>query len=230
MRQIIVGFGEVGAALAEVLKITAVHDPAKGRTVQPAIYDVLHVALPYNSDFHSTVRQYQKDYAPSVTVIHSTVPVGTSSALGALHSPVRGVHPNLAEGLRTFVKFIGGAGVAATVVERIFEQAGIATYLVDKPENTEAMKLWETTQYGLFILLEKEIYRYCQEHGLDFETVYTAANRTYNDGYLALGRTDVLRPVLKQQDGPIGGHCVLPNAELLDSWIADIVSTGPCRI
>jgi hypothetical protein len=97
----------------------------------------------------------------------------------------------------------------------IFEQLGIKTRTYENARTTEALKLWSTTQYGRMIMLEKEIYEWCQENDVDFDAVYTQHNQDYNEAYLKLGRPDVVRPWLKHIPGPIGGHCVLPNAKLL---------------
>ena len=96
--------------------------------------------------------------------------------------------------------------------------------MVDKSENTESQKLWETTQYGWFIILEKEIYKWCQKNNLDFDIIYNQANKTYNEGYSKLGMKNVIRPILKQANGKIGGHCIIPNCELLGSEVAKIIS------
>jgi len=56
---------------------------------------------------------YAKRYRPSVVVVHSTVPVGTTralltaSGLPVVHSPVRGKHVKMAEELLHYVKFVG---------------------------------------------------------------------------------------------------------------------------
>ena len=76
---------------------------------------------------------------------------------------------------------------------------------------------------GWNIVFEKAVKAYCDEHGLNFDLVYTAANRSYNEGYLDLGMWHVQRPVLKDFPGKIGGHCVIPNAKLLGGDIAEFI-------
>ena len=124
-----------------------------------------------------------------------------------------GVHPNLEEGIRTFVKYFGGK--AAWVPAEEFKKLGIDVHYTATAKTTEALKLWDTTQYGILITLQKEIYAYCKRNQVDFSQVYTHANQTYNEGYTKLGKPEVVRPFLDQQDGPIGGHCVIPNANIL---------------
>ena len=45
--------------------------------------------------------------------------------------------------------------------------------------------------------------------------IITDWNKTYNSGYKELGKEGVIRPVLIPPDKSIGGHCVIPNTELL---------------
>jgi hypothetical protein len=74
----------------------------------------------------------------------------------------------------------------------------------------------------------QEIRAYCESHGLDFGTVYTDANGTYNAGYQALGKSHLTRPLLKHMGTGIGGHCVRENAALLpDTLFGDLVAQSP---
>lgn len=213
---VIIGGGEVGQALQKVIG-GAIHDPIKGiRTIGK--YDVMHVSIPYGPKFVRIVKDYQKRFRPRLTIIHSSVPVGTTRKCNAVHSPIRGVHPHLAEGIRMFVKYFGGK--KAKEAAKIFSDLGIRVVITSKPENTEAMKLWDTTQYGMMILLNRMIWDYCKRHKLDFSLVYTDANTTYNEGYLEMNRPEVVRPWLKHMPGKIGGHCIRQNAHLLNKQIA----------
>ncbi len=215
MNQLIIGYGQVGRAIASILNIKEYIDNAQPGELKHKYYDVLHICIPYNKTFMSEVVRYTYNFAPKLVIIHSTVPIGTTSKLGAVHSPIRGVHPNLVKGIKTFPKYFGGVG--ARKAAAIFSKKGIKVKVTDRAENTEAMKLWDTTQYGAMIMLNKEIYEFCDMNGLDFDFVYTEANISYNEGYSKLGRKEVVRPVLKYIPGEIGGHCVLENANLLDS-------------
>lgn len=212
---LIIGVGEVGGALAEVLSkahhvsIRDLHQD----TSNGAHYDFLHVCFPYTDDFCREVAQYQVQYEPSVTVIHSTVPVGTSTSLGAVHSPVIGLHPNLGPGLLTFTKFVGGK--QASTVARHLSRAGIRCYLTDKAETTELLKLLCTTRYGLDIEWTKHVKELCDKHGVPFEA-YTLWTQMYNTGYQELGYPEYARSNLVPVMGRIGGHCVLPNLALID--------------
>jgi UDP-N-acetyl-D-mannosaminuronate dehydrogenase len=215
--QLICGYGEVGQALHKVLGntnrdvywMTRSKDNLKeGRDMR---FDVVHICFPYSEDFEKEVAMW-KDNADLV-IVHSSVPVGTCDSLGAVHSPITGVHPHLEVGIKTFVKYFGGA--RAIAASRIFQDLGIRTKTYQKAAITEAMKLWSTTQYGRMIMLEKEIYEWCQKNNLPFSEVYERSNHDYNEGYTKLGMSNVVRPILKHVPGEIGGHCVVNNSKLL---------------
>lgn len=211
MVHLIVGYGEVGKALHEVLDEALYVDPILGCTWDGSFVDVVHISIPYSDKFNEIVEDY-KTFG-NLVIVHSSVPVETCDSLGVVHSPIRGVHPYLAEGIRTFVKYFGGE--RATEAALIFAKLGLNVKIFDKARTTEALKLWDTTQYGRLIMMEKEIHQWCLDHNIDFDSIYTEANRDYNEGYTKLGMQHVVRPYLKHMEGPIGGHCVMPNTKLL---------------
>lgn len=216
MTQLVIGLGEVGSAVRAVLECDGLdlEGPKKAQ------YDALHICFPYSECFIKWVRTYRRFFGAKLVVVHSTVPLGTCRQLKAVSSPVRGVHPHLEEGVRTFVKFFGGP--QALEAAKLFKAKGVKTMCFSSERDTEAMKLWDTTIYGWNILIEKAIKAYCERHGLDFNAVYKLANLTYNEGYAALGRREYAKYVLKDFPGPIGGHCVRENWELLDDPIAEL--------
>lgn len=212
---LVIGLGQIGTAIASILKCDGID---KDQIADKKSYTFLHICIPYSDIFIETVEGYQEKYSPQYTVIHSTVPIGTCRKLNAVHSPVRGVHPNLEDGIRTFVKYFGGFDSYICALQ--FGERGVKTKVIEHSDETETMKLFDTFQYGMLLLMQKEIHKYCQNKKLNFDLVYTEANKTYNEGYIKLGRPDVVRPYLKHMEGKIGGHCIIPNAKLLDFWMA----------
>jgi len=178
----------------------------------------MHICFPYSEDFIEQVKAYQLRFKPRLTIIHSTVPVGTSERLNVVHSPVRGKHPDLEGGVRTFAKFFGGH--EAKLAADIF-RPHTKVITTKNSRETEALKLWDTTIYGLNIAIEKEIHKYCEEHGLNFDIVYTRANETYNEGYAKLGMPQFTKYVLQHRDEKIGGHCVVQNTKLFNHPILE---------
>lgn len=217
MKTLIIGKGEVGTALYKTLKPhyeTYIQDK---EAKDYSGIEVMHICFPFTSQFIESFRKYAKQYQPKYSVIHSTVPIGTSRKCGAYHSPVRGRHPNLKKSMTVFVKYLAPNN---RKLRKYFEKAGIKIKTAKNQETTEALKLWDTTQFGSFIVLEKEIHKFCKEHKLDFDMVYTHANKTYNEGYTKMGMKYVIRPTLKHIKGPVGGHCVVQNCHLFNNPIS----------
>lgn len=224
----ILGYGQIGKAIASFY-----HDPyiqdLDGSDFSPGIdLDILHVCIPYSANFHKTVLQVIKEYAPGALVlIHSTVAVGTTKMLWEehpriVHAPIRGVHPNLKRGIETFPMYIGSdnpgaASEAAEHMEHLAEEGTIRTVMLHKSATSELLKLLDTTYYGVCIAFHAYAEKLCEKEGVNFDMVMTEANLTYNAGYLELGKRNVNRPVLTPPEGgKIGGHCVIPNAEILE--------------
>ena len=220
----IAGMGEVGRALYNILKdhypivtFDKEQNPVVDNTYVPQApeqIEVLNVCFPYSDTFVKDVKQYQEELKPKYTVVHSTVPVGTSKKCNAIHSPIRGLHPNLESGIRTFVKFLGGH--QASEVADYFRRAGLRVMLFDNPETTEASKLFDTEYYRACIEFAHRVKRYCDKNNLNFSDVYRLPNITYNEGYTELGHSEYVRPVLEPIMKPIGGHCVQQNSKLID--------------
>lgn len=215
----VVGLGQVGTGVQKVLECEA-HDPFAGVKAEGQ-FDVLHICFSFSEDFIKIVNNYKEKFGAKYVVIHSTVPVGTSTLCNAVHSPIRGVHPYLEESIRTFVKYFGGSD--AGVMSDEFKKRGVKVFCVEKPETTELGKLLDTTCYGLNILIEKEMYRLAEKYNIPHDISYTHMNTTYNEGYIDLGMPQFSKYNIRHMDGKIGGHCIMPNVELFDSWIADII-------
>ena len=216
----ILGNGEVGKSIAKFYKKPYIKDLDKDNF--PKQLDVLNVCLPYSNDFVKTVKDAIKKHNAQLVIIHSTVKVGTTKAIGyrfCVHSPVRGIHPNLYQGLKTFTKYIGAdfAGAGRLVAEHFIE-IGMKPKVIYKSKTTELAKLLSTTYYAHCIAFHSYANKLCEQEHLNFNTVMGEWNNSYNAGYMELGKPEVIRPILyPPQDDVIGGHCQIPNAEMLEA-------------
>jgi UDP-N-acetyl-D-mannosaminuronate dehydrogenase len=212
----ILGYGEVGRAMAGFYKNPLIKD--LNRDDGLAGVDILHVCLPWSQNFVKIVKKEIKEIRPGLTIIHSTVAPGTTKNIGGntVHSPVRGVHPRLFEGIKTFVKYIGAdSKKGGTAAKKHLEILGIKTKIFYPSLTTEMGKLFDTSYYGLCIAWHGEMQKICKKYRVNFEEAVTDFNRTYNEGYAKLGKKDVVRPVLYPPKSGIGGHCIIPNAKIL---------------
>src|SRR3990167_2347401 len=218
---LVIGSGEIGKSLKNVL-VSAykvfIRDIQEDDEVNVNWYRVIHVCYPYSSKFVEITKEYIAKYKPELTIIHSTVAPGTTAQLGrgVVHSPVNGRHPHLEQGIKTFIKFIGGNDVFSVfkAIEHL-QRAGIKTQALANSTTSELAKVLCTRRLGMTVVEMKETARLCEKYSVPFQEVYTEWNNNYNDSYAQLGEYRFMRPTLFPMPGEIGGHCVIPNLELI---------------
>jgi UDP-N-acetyl-D-mannosaminuronate dehydrogenase len=227
----ILGYGEIGGSLAKVYEDypqkfeIAIKDLNRDDGLDNL--SVLNICIPYNDKFITIVTNQIVESNADLTIIHSTVLPGTTAKIKSMlskkfkvvHSPVRGVHPELYEGIKTFVKFVGAEDdMSRRSAIRHLAKLDIKTEHCDNSVTTEIGKALSTTYYGVVIALHGEMSDFCSQVGANFDQAITRFNQTYNTGYSELGKDNLVRPVLYPPKGSppfIGGHCVVSNAELL---------------
>jgi hypothetical protein len=223
MNQIVIGRGQIGSALVEVLGCAS-HDATDGDP-QPNKYGVLHIAIPYTHRFTVDVAAYERWYDSYLTIIYSTVPIGTCEKNGWVHSPIEGKHPDLAESLSIFPRFIGSSHKFRQIgAQRIWEPY-TECILLDSADHTEFLKLRSTARYGVNLAFADYEQHVADTIGMDwaylkmFDTEY---NLLYEDMNVDWAKRYVLDP----PNGYIGGHCVVPNAKILnDQYPDDMLET-----
>jgi UDP-N-acetyl-D-mannosaminuronate dehydrogenase len=217
-RPLVIGMGEIGKPLYEIVK--GIYPDAQWLDIETkeidGKIDVIHICFPYSESFVSDVIKYINCFQPNLTIIESTVLPFTTSKIYAevggnvCHSPVRGrCATGFKWGLFTFTKFIGGATPGAAILaEKYYKSLDIKTRICNSPLETEFMKIINTSYYGLCIAWFQEIERICKKFDLDVSNVKDFIKSTGTDS-----GGKVPRPVY--YGGFIEGHCVIPNALLL---------------
>lgn len=229
---LVVGLGEIGHTLftlyGEKASEFAVYgldlDEAKMRVLHqskdsvPSKVDVLQICLPCgNPDrFAQIVADYAKQYQPKLVVNNSTVPPGTTLKVAekcygclVVHSPSRGVHitaEHMLWEMKRWPKYVGGATQEASEVAKVhFEKLGLTVKVLKGCTETELAKLFETTYRAWMITCFQEMHRISRKYGVDFNDSLDFLEDTHRQ------RFD--RPIMFP--GVIGGHCLIPNTELL---------------
>jgi hypothetical protein len=208
---LVVGLGEVGAPLLDVLR--GAHR-AEGRDIEDRDFrgvQVLHLCFPFGPDFVTVASGYVSRYRPGVVVVNSTVVPGTTRSIQdatgvpAVYSPVRGKHTRMTEELRRYRKFVAGSSAeAVSVVEGHFRAAGLTTQRMSSIEALELAKLLETSYFGVLVAWAQEMDRFAGSVAADYwET-------------LAFFEEIDFLPSVGFEPGFIGGHCVMPNLDLLE--------------
>jgi len=210
---LVVGLGEVGKPLLAILsqrhQCIGVDIAFPSRRIEQV--EVMHICYPFEiRDFVGETVRYIERFKPELTIINSTVGVGTTrkvadrTSTGVVHSPVRGKHARMQDEMREYTKFIGAldVGVARKAATH-FESSGFKVKTLSSPETTELAKLTETTYFGVLIAWAQEVERYCARVGTNYDEV------------VAMYDEVKFFPPVKYFPGVIGGHCVMPNIEIL---------------
>jgi len=212
-KTLVVGLGEVGGALAEVLERTHPvlrHDIERREFSDPI--GVMHICIPFVSraQFEPLAIEYIRRFKPELTIINSTVLPGTTrsisekTASAVVYSPVRGKHVKMAKDLLHYFKFVAASEEEwADKAAAHFQEHGMKTRKLEKPETLEVAKLGETTYFGVIIAWAQEFNRYVQRAGGDYEE----ATEFFEEV--------AFLPRQRYFPGFIGGHCVIPNINLL---------------
>ena len=213
----VVGLGEIGRPLFELVSrqfdsigvdITPVE--------QSGPVDILHICYPFQiEDFVAETGRYINLFRPTLTIINSTVAVGTTRRIAGqtdsavVSSPVRGKHARMIEDLVMYTKFVGAMDAAAgDRAATHFATLGLKTKVLSSPEATELAKLTETTYFGLLIAWAQEIERYCDQLGQSYDDVASFYEEIK------------FFPPVKYFPGVIGGHCVMQNIDILRKCVA----------
>jgi UDP-N-acetyl-D-mannosaminuronate dehydrogenase len=227
---IVVGLGETGRTLFELLKekdsFTVYGldlDKIKMRAARqapsklPKKVDTIHICLPCEdqANFVDMVTSYAKQFKPKLLIINSTVPPGTTKKTQqsckclVAHSPTRGVHKSpehMKWEMKRWAKYVGGADAkAAEAACKHFEKMGLKVKTLKSCAETELAKLFETTYRAWMIACFQEMHRISGKFEADFDDVVDFLEDTH--------RVRLDRPIMFP--GFIGGHCLIPNTELL---------------
>jgi UDP-N-acetyl-D-mannosaminuronate dehydrogenase len=227
---LVVGLGEIGYTLFELLKEkdsftvygldldkTKMRATSQDSSKLPRKIDTMHICLPCKGQdgFVVTVASYTKQFEPNLLIINSTVPPGTTKKIQkrckclVAHSPARGVHKSpdyMKWEMKRWTKYVGGADAkAAEATCKHFEKLGLKVKKLKSCVETELAKLFETTYRAWMIACFQEMHRISRTFEADFDNVVDFLEDTHHV------RLD--RPIMFP--GFIGGHCLIPNTELL---------------
>jgi hypothetical protein len=216
VKTLIIGLGEVGGALKEVLApVYEVHTKDIEEQSIPDGIEIVHICYRYSYEFGKITRDYLDRFKPRLVNVCTTVPPGTTAKIGnhAVHSTTRGLHPHLATGLMNITKHIGGP--MADEVATYFRKAKVPCLTHKKARTTEVAHLLNNMAYGLNLMYADEMARICRHYGVDYYEAVMKYTETNNSGFRKLDHDSKCRMVLTPPNGKIGGHCVVQSAKML---------------
>jgi hypothetical protein len=212
-KTLVIGVGEVGGALAQVLERKQAvlrHDIEPQDFAEPI--GVMHICIPFKTpaQFEPAALSYIERFKPDLTIINSTVVPGTTRSIAIKsgtpvgYSPVRGKHARMTDDMLHYKKFVAALDPETRRrAEEHFQAAGMKTRGIEKIETLELAKLAETSYFGVLIAFAQELDRYAN-----------AVGANYSEAIDFFEEVDFL-PRTRYFPGFIGGHCVIPNIHLL---------------
>ena len=233
MTDIILGMGEVGETLFDLLVdrkfdcigIDLDDSKCKNYTENEIIENpqYLHVCLPGELEkFADVVIEWiNKIKNIQVVVIHSTVKPGTTksiqekSSIPILFSPVRGVHRRFLDDIKKYTKFISFDGTKInSKIKKDLENRFKKVEWMSTTKTAELAKiLVDTTYYGWLINYAQITKMICEKENVDFDEMWKFADEIHEN----LGNRPKMFP------GIIGGHCVIPNLNLVEYENLDMI-------
>jgi len=235
MTDIILGMGEVGETLFDLLvdrKFDCIgidldnskcKNYAENKIIENPQY--LHVCLPGELEkFTDIVIEWiNKIKNIQVVVIHSTVKPGTTkniqerSSIPILFSPVRGVHRRFLDDIKKYTKFISfdNAEINSEIKKDLENRFEKVDWMSTTKTAELAKILVDTTYYGWLINYAQITKMICEKENVDFDEMWKFADEIHEN----LGNRPKMFP------GIIGGHCVIPNLNLVEYENLDVIKT-----
>ena len=233
MTDIVLGMGEVGETLFHLLEERNIDsigidvDSSKCKNYSKNDHiknpEYLHVCLPGElSEFMDiTLNWINKIEGLEAVLIHSTIKPGTTkkiqekSKIPVLFSPVRGVHKRFLDDIKKYTKFISSdkENIDPKIKLDLEKRFKKIDWMSTTKTAELAKILVDTTYYGWLINYAQITKMICEKEGIDFDEMWKFADEIHEN----LGN----RP--KMYPGIIGGHCVIPNLNLIEYENMEII-------
>ena len=233
-KDVVVGLGEIGHPILKLLskKLTIVGydinkklmDESKFKKLESKKTSFLHISIPVSSKFQSAIFNLQKKFDPECIVIHSTIPPGTTERLQKkldipiIYSATRRVHKRILNDLKRYTKFFAISKHAPkkrwaiSEYSKKMKSCGVQTKQMEKPETLELAKiLCDTSYLGWLINYSQLTNMIAIQYDVNYDEMWTFSDEIHK----FLGNRPKLFP------GFIGGHCVIPNLDLIHNKTLD---------
>ena len=227
-KNVVAGLGEIGLPILKILsrKIqivgydinTKLMDKRKFEKFSNLETSILHICIPFSKNFLFQVKSLRKKFNPEIIVIHSTLSPYTTQKLQSslsipiIYSATRGVHKQMISDIKKYTKFYAleknapKKKWASETYSSLLKKCGIKSKKISDPITLELAKIVvDTSYYGWLINYAQLSNMIAKEHGVNFDEMWSFADEIHKN----LGN----RP--KMYPGFIGGHCVIPNLDLI---------------
>jgi len=235
-KQVVAGLGEIGYPL---LQLVSKSSPAVGFDLNKKLVNkkklkqlekidtsFLHICIPFNDKFLTNVKSLFKRFKPECIVIHSTVrPYATKNiqkkfSIPIIYSATRGVHKRMLYDQKRYTKFFAiepdapKSKWASSTYSKMMKKCGIK---IKKMSNTLTLELAkivvDTSYYGWLITYAQLSNMIAIKHKVNYDEMWSFADEIHK----ILGNRPKMFP------GFIGGHCVIPNLDLISDKTLNLI-------
>ena len=235
-KDIVAGLGEIGKPILQLITKKTL---AVGYDINPKLFSIddfkkynsiktrfLHICIPFNKNFISNVIKLEKKFFPEVIIIHSTISPRTTSKLQKklnipiIYSATRGVHKRMLYDLKRYTKFYSiydwapKSKWASKKYSQILKKAGIKTKKISNPLTLELAKIVVDTSYYAWLITYAQLSNMIAiKNKIDYDEMWSFADEIHK----FLGNRPKMFP------GFIGGHCIIPNLDLISDKTLDLI-------
>ena len=235
-KDVVAGLGEIGKPILQLLSKaelvvgfdinTKLMDTKKFEKYDNLPTKFLHVCIPYTDNFVKNVISLYSKFHPSYVVIHSTIAPHTTKKVQekvqvpVIYSATRGVHKRMLFDLKRYTKFFAVDSGASQSKEaesnfvKLMRKCGVKTKKMSKPETLELAKIICDTSYLGWLINYAQISNMIAiQNGVNYDEMWSFSDEIHN----FLGNRPKMFP------GYIGGHCVIPNLDLMHNQTLDLI-------
>lgn len=235
-KDLVVGLGEIGNP---ILQLISKNNIAVGYDINPKLMDkqkyeklkhlnvaFCHICIPFSSKFEKTVLSIVKKHRPQAIVIHSTISPGTTDGIQknldipVIYSATRGVHKRMLHDLKRYTKFFAIRSDAPKMkwaiseYVKLMKKSGVKTKQMSSPITLELAKIVvDTSYYGWLINYAQLSNMIAIKNKVNYDEMWSFADEIHK----FLGNRPKMFP------GFIGGHCVIPNLDLIKDDTLDLI-------
>lgn len=235
-KDVVVGLGEIGGPLLQLISKVL---PSVGYDIKPTLMNeklferyakletrFLHICIPFTKNFISNIMSLYEKFKPEGIVIHSTISPQTTLRLQSqlsipvIYSATRGIHKRMLHDMKRYVKFYAvepnapNAKWAASAYSNLLKKCRVKTKKMTNPITLELAKIVvDTSYYGWLITYAQLSNMIAIQNKVDYDEMWSFADEIHK----YLGNRPKMFP------GFIGGHCVIPNLDLIRNPTLDMI-------
>jgi len=238
MKNVVSGLGEIGSPIMKLIsatEITVGYD-IDSKLMNKKLFkkyegletEFLHICIPFTKNFFNNTKKLYQKFKPKVIVIHSTISPYTTNKLQkiipvpVIYSATRGVHKRMLQDLKRYTKFFAiendapNAKLASSKYSRLMKKCGVKTKKMANPLTLELAKIVvDTSYYGWLINYSQLSNMIALKYNVDYDEMWSFSDEIHK----FIGNRPKMFP------GFIGGHCVIPNLDLIHNETLDLIKT-----